>query len=400
MEKLTDAELVARSRSGEVAAFEAIVERHRAALVSLADARLGSLADAEDVAQEAFVQAFFRLHQLRDPQALLPWLRRMTDRLALMRLRARREEPVAPGELEQAYPRGQVADLPHHVATDLLQRLPPAMRQTLVLTCLAGYTCGEAAALLGVREGTVKSRLSRARAILKEEFGMASKKLRPEKPKSDFTQRTIARLMREAQRLLAKGDVEAAGDRAGEVVEMQAQRGFAAGGDPEHLAFDPEAARIAGLALRERRRKDCENNAAQYGCRLEDLDWRLADVDVLSCTLGRPAGEGQDVWGIPLSRQRITMLDARDLCRRFHCSPLMLHDWVARGLPVLRCWPFVRFDWDRAKQWLKDNRITRWAKESDHDVDRPLRLIFQALARGQLTASQAEEIVDALEIGP
>jgi hypothetical protein len=229
---------------------------------------------------------------------------------------------------------------------------------------------------------------------------MATKDREPVKPKSDFTQRTINRLMREAQRLLAKGDVEAAGGPAGKVLEMQAQKGFAAGGDPEQLAFDPEAARIAALALRERRRKDCEANAAQYGCRLEDLDWRLADVDVLSCTLGRPAGEGQDVWGIPLSRQRITMLDARDLCRRFHCSPLTLHDWVARGLPVLRCWPFVRFDWDRAKQWLKDSRITRWAKESDHDVERPLRLIFKALARGRLTAAEAEEIVDALELGP
>jgi len=393
-----DAQLVSRARDGDVAAFEAIVDRYRAALVSLAAARLGSPEDAEDVAQEAFVQAFFRLHQLRDPAALLPWLRRMTDRLTLMRLRSRREEPSC--DLERPRPVAQAADLPHHQVAGLLQRLPATLRETLTLTVVAGYTCAETAAMLGVREGTVKSRLSRARAILKEESAMGSKQPKAGKPSSDFAQRTIARLMREAQRLLASGDVEGAGDRAGKVIEMQAQRGFAAGGDPAHLAFDPEAARIAGLALRERRRRDCEANAAQYGYRLDDLDWRLADVDVLSCTLGRPAGEGKDVWGIPLARQHITMLDARDLCRRFHCSPLTLHDWVARGLPVLRCWPFVRFDWDRTKQWLRDNRITRWPKESDSDVDRPLRIIFRALARGRLTPGQAEEIVDALELGP
>jgi RNA polymerase sigma-70 factor (ECF subfamily) len=101
MREETDGQLVVRARGGDISAFEVIVNRHRAAIVALAASRLGSLADAEDVAQEAFVQAFFRLDQLRDAAALLPWLRRLTDRLALTRLRRRREEPLEPARVER-----------------------------------------------------------------------------------------------------------------------------------------------------------------------------------------------------------------------------------------------------------------------------------------------------------
>jgi len=56
------------------------------------------------------------------------------------------------------------------------------------------------------------------------------------------------------------------------------------------LSFDAQAARISGLALRERRRRDCRVNAAQYGCRLDDLDWDLCDTSVLCGALGQAAG--------------------------------------------------------------------------------------------------------------
>jgi len=115
MSEHSDAQLVARAREGDLSAFEMIVDRHRAALVALAAGRLGSLADAEDVAQEAFVQAFFRLHQLRKPEALLGWLRRLTERLALMRLRSRREEPCEPARLERM--RAEQVMQPHSAAS-------------------------------------------------------------------------------------------------------------------------------------------------------------------------------------------------------------------------------------------------------------------------------------------
>jgi hypothetical protein len=227
---------------------------------------------------------------------------------------------------------------------------------------------------------------------------MAEEELTKRAPDDGFTQRTVDRLMREAHRLLQKGETDAAGQQAEKVLAMQAQRGFAAGGGPADMAFDPEAARIAGLAYREKRRRDCEANAAQYGYRLEDLDWGLAEVDVLSQTLGNPAGKGADLWGIPLSRQQVTMYDARDVCRRLGCSPLALHDWVQRGCPTLRCWPFVRFDWDRVKGWLKDNHVSGWRKESHHDLDRPMRVILKAVYQREMRPEKALQIADDLDL--
>lgn len=394
MPRPTDAQLVARAREGDLAAFGAIVDRHRAALVAVAAGRLGSLADAEDVAQEALVKAFFRLSQLRKPESLLPWLRRLTDRIALMRLRSRQDEPWEPERLTAVCP----VSPPRDEAAQLLEQLPPPMRQTLTLTYLAGYTCAETAALLGIREGTVKSRLSRARALLKEGFAVTKGEMKKSMPKQEFAKRTFQRLMREARRLMEKGDIEAAGRRADQALGAQAEPYFAAGQGPMEVPWDEEAARIKGAGRREQRRKECEANAALYGYRLEDLDWELEDVNIMSGTLAKPTGRGRDWWGIPFSRQEIRIHEARDTMRRLHCSPQTLYGWIKQGMPVLRCWPFVRFDWNLIDKWLQANAIADWPKESDHDLDRPVRLILKAVEKGGVTARQAEEILDALGV--
>jgi hypothetical protein len=84
--------------------------------------------------------------------------------------------------------------------------------------------------------------------------------------------------------------------------------------------------------------------------------------------------------------------------RRLHCSPQTLYGWIKQGMPVLRCWPFVRFDWNLIDKWLQANAIADWPKESDHDLDRPVRLILKAVEKGGVTARQAEEILDALGV--
>jgi RNA polymerase sigma-70 factor (ECF subfamily) len=278
----TDSQLVARVRAGDLSAFEAIVTRHRAALIATSAAVLGSVEEAEDAAQEAFVTAFFRLHQLRTPESLHPWLRRLAERVALAHLRGRREEPMEAGELDAIRTARDAAVVDAGDArSELLALLPEAMRQTVRMVHLEGYTCAEAASLLGVREGTVKSRLSRARAVLREAV-MTEKQAG--KSAEEFTQETVERLMREARRLMAEGKIEEAGAQAEHVLVAQAQMGFAKGGAPDDLAFDADAARIAGAAYREKRLRDCEGNARQYGHRLEDLDWQVDDVDVMQGT--------------------------------------------------------------------------------------------------------------------
>jgi RNA polymerase sigma factor (sigma-70 family) len=395
MREETDGQLVVRARGGDISAFEVIVNRHRAAIVALAASRLGSLADAEDVAQEAFVQAFFRLDQLRDAAALLPWLRRLTDRLALTRLRRRREEPLEPARVE----RMRAAEPePAGETRGLLWGLPQGMRAAVALTYLAGYTCGEAASLLGVREGTVKSRLSRARAMLREEFAVAEEEMRKGKPRDEFTQATVDRLVKEARRLLDEGDIEGAAREADRALTLQVQELFASGDDPNY-EFDLEAARIKALPRTEQRRREAEANAAQYGFTLEELDWEVADVDMMSGTLGKPTGHGKDVWGVPHSRMKLKIMDARDICRRLECSPMQLSEWVGAGCLIVRCWPFARFDLDRVKQWIADQEIGDWRRYRPRDLDRPIRAIFKAIEDGELTAEKAEEVITNLGWG-
>ncbi len=384
--------------TGDLTAFEVIVDRHRAAVVATAAARIGSPEDAEDVAQETFVRAYFRLRELRDPGALLPWLRRIADRLALMHARSHREEVVAPARLSEIAAPTSDGHMDRLGLAAALAELPVGMRQAVSLTYVAGYTCAEAATMLGVKEGTVKSRLSRARAKLKEVFAMTEEELREGRPGDEFTQETIERLMREARRLMATGDTDGAAERADKVIGMQVKEFFASG-DDFNFRFNEEAARIKGLPFKEKRRKEAEGNAEQYGFKLEELDWEVADVDMMEGTLGKSAGHGKDIWGVPHSRMKLKIRDARDICCRLKCSPVTLSKWVDKGCPILRCWPFGRFDLDRVKQWLEDNGITEWPKEAIRDLDRPIRAIFKAIERGELTAEQAEAVITNLGWG-
>lgn len=409
----TERQLVERMLNGDVAAFEIMVGRHRATLVALADSRLHSLADAEDVAQEAFVQAFFRLHELRDPGALRPWLRRITERLALMRLRGRREEPIAPECLDRV--NGNHSDEDDavngaEVHTALAQLSKPT-QETVALTWVAGYTCAEAARILGVKEGTVKSRLNRARAKLRDALGVREEKVMTSRPTDDFTRRAIERLREEARRLLAEGNVSAAADRAHALLAEEVRSVY---GDPEQKGVaatyltaydsgtfkpDEEATAMIGLPRKEQRRKECEANAALYGVRFEDLDWQLADVDMMAGTIGKPTGHGRDIWGVPVSRQQLTIIDTRGLCQRLCCSPLLLHEWVSKGCPILRCWPFARFDVERVMQWLSSNGISDWSQESVYDLERPIRVVLRAVYDGELPAEQAQQIMADLGYG-
>ena len=85
----TDRELVHATRDGDKAAFGVLIDRHRRRAAAIASGLLGSGEDAEDVVQEAVLQAYLGLGRLRDPDAFGPWLGGITVNLARMRLRAR-----------------------------------------------------------------------------------------------------------------------------------------------------------------------------------------------------------------------------------------------------------------------------------------------------------------------
>lgn len=154
--------------------FEARLADSGTLAVRVAYGVLRNRADAEDVAQEAFVRAVRRFADLRDREKFRGWLVRMTWRLALDfrrggRRRATREDGAARsspaiGDAEQ--------DM---LATDRSQRLwraidtlPERLRVVIVLAAIEGHGVKDVAALLDVPEGTVKSRLFDARKVLQE----------------------------------------------------------------------------------------------------------------------------------------------------------------------------------------------------------------------------------------
>jgi RNA polymerase sigma-70 factor (ECF subfamily) len=156
-----EAEFEARLRESSTLAFRVAygVLRHRE--------------DAEDVAQEALAKAYRSFRQLRDRDKFRAWLVRMTWRLAVDRWRSERRrtareqvvetsEPVASTE-QEADARDRAAQLWHAI-----DALSEKLRVVIVLAAIEGHDLGEVARLLGIPEGTVKSRLFLARKGLAE----------------------------------------------------------------------------------------------------------------------------------------------------------------------------------------------------------------------------------------
>jgi RNA polymerase sigma-70 factor (ECF subfamily) len=124
--------------------------------------------DAEEVAQEAFARAYRRFSQLRDRNSFRAWLVRITWRLAIDRWRTDRRR-TAREQTSSLEPAGGSAE---RVATEreradqlwrAIEELPEKLREAIVLSAIQGYDVREVALLLGVPEGTVKSRLFLAR---------------------------------------------------------------------------------------------------------------------------------------------------------------------------------------------------------------------------------------------
>lgn len=177
-----DPALVARARAGDAGAYRVLVERHRDRAFALAMRLTGSAADAEEVAQDGFVRAWRALPSFRGDAAFGTWLHRIVARLALDRRarlleRAKRETPVAetPEIVEEAADPGQRGDAGARLE-GLLGRLPERSRAAVVLYYYEDRSVAEAARVLGVPEGTVKTLLSRARVTLREAWEREERK--------------------------------------------------------------------------------------------------------------------------------------------------------------------------------------------------------------------------------
>ena len=172
----TDPLLAIRCQLGERGAFDALIARWHAPLWRY----LKRMADTEDATadlmQDTWLRVLRGIHSLRDPERLRPWLFGIARRVAMDRLRfaySRRTDDAT--VLEEISAPDPDADLAADLASleSHMETLPVRERETLALFYLREFTIDEMAALLGVPPGTVKSRLFRARELLRQKFQQA-----------------------------------------------------------------------------------------------------------------------------------------------------------------------------------------------------------------------------------
>ena len=164
-----DSELLAAHRAGDPEAFGLLVDRYRRAMWGIAVHTLGGdHHDAADAVQEALIAAYRRAASFRGESSVRTWLVRIVLNACVDRIRHERLRRTVP--LPQDLPdRGPdaTAGLATRLAVDeALALLPVGQRFAVVLVDLQGYPIVEAAAILGVPVGTVKSRCARGRARL------------------------------------------------------------------------------------------------------------------------------------------------------------------------------------------------------------------------------------------
>jgi RNA polymerase sigma-70 factor (ECF subfamily) len=173
---VSDQDLLARHVDGDPDAFGEIVRRHRDRLWAVALRTLGDREEAADAVQDALVSAYRAAHTFRGQSAVTTWLHRITVNACLDRARkaaSRKTSPVDDTErLEQLLEPHESASAPaerndlHRQLIEALGTLPPDQRAALVLVDMQGYPVAEAARVLDVPTGTVKSRCARGRARL------------------------------------------------------------------------------------------------------------------------------------------------------------------------------------------------------------------------------------------
>ncbi|MFI1913511.1 RNA polymerase sigma factor [Nocardia sp. NPDC020380] len=156
------ATLVEAARRGDMLAVDALLTRITPYVRSLCGPI--ALDQGADAVQETLVIVFSQLAALREPRALFGWVRRIAVREAI-KVAQRRETPAELPDLPALSDTQLTVDV-----ADVLSRLAPQHRAVLVLRDVDGLTEEEAARVLSVPTGTVKSRLARARAMFRKEW--------------------------------------------------------------------------------------------------------------------------------------------------------------------------------------------------------------------------------------
>lgn len=168
------AELVARAKAGDPAAFDELVRKYRARVYSLALHLTGEASDADDITQDAFLKAYDKLGEFEGRSEFFTWIYRITLHRALNAKRDRKRRKMVPMDdprlvaavaVDAAGHPERAAELRdrYRALLEAFDRLTPLLQTTVVLTTLQGLSYKEAAVVLEATEGTIAWRIHEAR---------------------------------------------------------------------------------------------------------------------------------------------------------------------------------------------------------------------------------------------
>jgi RNA polymerase sigma-70 factor (ECF subfamily) len=171
-DRIDEAALIARAKTGDTRAFEVLYRLNIDKVYGLCLRMTGNVSEAEDCAQEAFIQAWSKLAKFRGDSAFGTWMHRIAVNSVLGRIRKSKREHDRIQAVVDTSPSpasigdgGNLRDL-----SDAIDRLPEGARHVFVLSAVYGYSHEESGNMLGIAVGTSKAQLHRARRLLAQQL--------------------------------------------------------------------------------------------------------------------------------------------------------------------------------------------------------------------------------------
>jgi RNA polymerase sigma-70 factor (ECF subfamily) len=194
----SDAKLIERVLAGDKDSFRPLVQRYQDAVFGVAVGRTGNFADAEEIAQDAFLAAYRKLSQLKDHDSFGAWVCGIARNRVRMHLRNQRIVAKAQqrlGELARRNGQTRRPDEAQELVRSALDRLSPVGGEVATLYYINGYSVAQVSRFVGRPEGTVKSRLHEARNQLRKELLIMMKhSLKSSRPGKEFTKAVVRRI--------------------------------------------------------------------------------------------------------------------------------------------------------------------------------------------------------------
>lgn len=180
---LDEKQLLAKAKQGDEGAFSALLEPYQKKIYNLAVRMLRNEQDAQDAGQEALLKMFRSLRTFKEEAAFSTWVYSITKNTCLDILRKLKRKKEDDIENVSYMFQAKASEMPEHMALQkesmgrlalLIQNLPVAQKEVVVLREIDGYSYEEIAELLQISLGTVKSRLARAREALRLQYRKAT----------------------------------------------------------------------------------------------------------------------------------------------------------------------------------------------------------------------------------